>query len=284
MKKRRDYVMTAFTLPSILGLTILYLLPAFTVFQYAFTNLSGRFCGFSNIQQLFQNESFKLASRNTLFYYLFGLFFSVLFALLFALYSRSHQSGVRILRIVSLIPLLTPSSTVVMTIRILFHENGLINNVLEKAGFLSVLWYHSEAAKIMLVILLVWKTVGYNAILLQLALNAIPDSMIQAARLDGAGPIRIFINIQLPCIANTIMFTILITIIQAAGMFRWIYLLFGDYPGNYLYLIQHFLAHTFKLMDYQKMCGAAVLYSVVVLVFCESIRYCFKKRVNYDNV
>ena len=111
-----------------------------------------------------------------------------------------------------------------------------------------------------------WKNLGYNMILFMSALSGIPHDIIEVADLEGASSWYKFIHIKLRYLSPTILFVLILSLINSFKIFREVYLLTGNYPYDKLYMLQHFMNNTFNSLDYQKLSAAAVLFALVMIV------------------
>jgi multiple sugar transport system permease protein len=94
----------------------------------------------------------------------------------------------------------------------------------------------------------------------------VPKDQIEVARLEGATEGQIFWKIKLRYLSSTIMFVIIMSLINSFKVFREVYLLAGDYPFDSLYTMQHFMNNTFKSLDYQKLSSAAIIMAGFMVV------------------
>lgn len=117
-----------------------------------------------------------------------------------------------------------------------------------------------------LILLLVWKITGVNAVLLTAAHNKIPSEVIESGQLDGAGGLRLFLRVKWPYLVSSVFFAALIDLLFAWRTFREVYLLTGDYPHDSLYLIQHYLMHMFRRLQYGRLATASIVVVVAVVV------------------
>ena len=124
----------------------------------------------------------------------------------------------------------------------------------------------SEFNRYVVVLLFLWKNVGYDMILFLAALSNVPTDIQEMAMLEGAGSVRIFFQIKLRYIFPTILFVTILSLINSMKIFREVYLLTGKYPYDGLYLLQHFMNNTFESMDYQKLSAAALVMAAVMVV------------------
>lgn len=258
----------AWIFPSLLGVLLLFLLPFGIVIYYSFINnvVAGEFAGLQNYINLLQNEAFLLAVRNTLFFTLTAIPLSMLLALLLALLLERAIPGKSTIRTFFLTPLMVPAASVVIVWQALFDDKGYINSALESFGIEQVQWLSSEYGMAVLILIFIWKTMGYNMVLMMAGLSGIPADYLEMARLEGASAWWQFVRIKLQYLFPTLFFILLYDIICSFKVFREVYLLTGDYPCEELYLLQHFMNNTFESANYQKLSAAAILLALVMLL------------------
>ena len=117
-----------------------------------------------------------------------------------------------------------------------------------------------------LIILMCWQQIGYMMIIYIAGLQAVPEDILEAARIDGASAWQKFIYIKIRYLSPTILFVAIMSLINSFKVFREVYLLTGDYPYDTLYMLQHFMNNTFKALDYQKLSAAAIIMCSVMVV------------------
>ena len=91
-------------------------------------------------------------------------------------------------------------------------------------------WLNSDYAQVVIIVLFLWKNLGYNMILFMSALSSIPKDILEVAVLESATPMQIFWHIKLRYLSSTILFVTIMSLINSFKVFREIYLLKGDYP------------------------------------------------------
>ena len=148
----------------------------------------------------------------------------------------------------------------------LFHNHGTINQIIESLGGTTVDWLSSKYGQLVIILMFLWKNLGYNMILFMSALSGIPHDIIEVADLEGASSWYKFIHIKLRYLSPTILFVLILSLINSFKIFREVYLLTGNYPYDKLYMLQHFMNNTFNSLDYQKLSAAAVLFALVMIV------------------
>ena len=115
--------------------------------------------------------------------------------------------------------------------------------------------------------LFVWKNLGLCMILLTAALTTIEKEIYESARLDGAGALRLHLQISVPLITPTLFFTLLLAIMNTFKIFKESFLFYGGkYPPHHSYTLQYYMNNNFMKFDYQALASASVLTSVLVLV------------------
>lgn len=266
-KLQRHATDAAFLSPSLIGVLIFFVLPFFVVFYYAMINnpISHQFVFLDNFKMVLQNNAFRQAAKNTLSFSVISVPLAVVLSLGLALLLDGQVYGKSIFRTFFLSPMMVPIASIVLIWQVLFHLNGSANDVLGAFGIEPIDWFKSQYNQWTVILLFLWKNLGYNMILFMASLSSIPHDMIEAAMLDGAGPWQRFIHIKLRYISPTVLFVTILSLINSFKVFREVYLLTGDYPYDKLYLLQHFMNNTFRQLDYQKLSAAAILMAVVVV-------------------
>ena len=268
-KRRERLVSLAFISPSLLGVLIFFVLPFFVVIYYAFVNnpVLHEFVGFDNFRNLFQNQSFRLAAKNTAIFSLISVPSAVIGSLLLACMLSQRIPLRSQIRTFMLSPLMVPVASIVLIWQVVFSNNGALNDFLVHFGVEKIDWMKSDFNRYVVILLFLWKNIGYDMILFLAALANVPTDIQEMAMLEGAGSVRIFFQIKLRYIFPTILFVTILSLINSMKIFREVYLLTGKYPYDGLYLLQHFMNNTFESMDYQKLSSAAlVMAAVMVLV------------------
>lgn len=268
-KRRERLVSLAFVSPSLLGVLIFFVLPFFVVIYYAFVNnpVLHEFVGFDNFRNLFQNQSFRLAAKNTAIFSLISVPSAVIGSLLLACMLSQRIPLRSQIRTFMLSPLMVPVASIVLIWQVIFSNNGALNDFLAHFGVEKIDWMKSEFNRYVVILLFLWKNIGYDMILFLAALANVPTDIQEMAMLEGASSVRIFFQIKLRYIFPTILFVTILSLINSMKIFREVYLLTGKYPYDGLYLLQHFMNNTFESMDYQKLSSAAlVMAAVMVLV------------------
>lgn len=139
---------------------------------------------------------------------------------------------------------------------------------------LEIDWIHSSYAFAVLVFSFLWKNTGYYVILWIAGLQGIPDSLYEAASIDGAGAWGKFRYITLPCLTSVASMAVVLAVTGCFKSYREAYLLAGEYPDKSIYMIQQLFHNWFREMSLEKMAACAV---ILVLLFTILV-YPFRKR------
>lgn len=257
-----------FLSPSLIGVVIFYILPFFLIIYYAFVDnpVSTNFVFLDNFKALLNNESFKKAVKNTLTFTGTAVPLAMVLALLLAIVFEEEIFLKSQFRTIFLTPMMVPAASIVLIWQVFFHNNGAVNEFLSVFGF-KIDWFTSDYSQVIIIILFVWKNLGYNMILFMAALGDIPKEVIESAYVDGASSVKCFFKIKLYYLSSTILFAAILSIINSFKIFREVYLLTGDHPYGKLYTLQHFMNNLFRNLDYQKISSAAILMSIAMIIF-----------------
>lgn len=255
-----------FLLPSLMGVCLLFVFPFADTVRHSFTDAMGRdFLGFSQYRSVLRNESFQLAARNTARFAGVCIPLLLLVSLLLSLLMRAAQPGEWQLKTLYLLPMSVPVASMVLLWQLLFHDRGLVNHLLTACGGHAVSFMNSPAAFWVLVSTYLWKNVGYDMILWLAGLDGIPESLYEAAKVDGAGAWKSFWQITVPSLLPTFGLVGVISLLNSFKVFREAYLVAGSYPHESMYLLQHLFNNWFINMDISRLCAAAVLLCAVLL-------------------
>jgi multiple sugar transport system permease protein len=240
-------------LPSLIGFLIFFIVPFLFSFYYAFTRdaFSKAFAGFDNFKNLFASEFFRLAIKNTLIFTGISVPLIMVLSVVISLIIVRFLYKTSFVKNAFFLPVLLPSATIVMVWQA--YLSGI-------APFTSLL------------VMFVWKYIGLNIMLILTALTSMDKSMLEAARMDGAGLLRTTWYITLPNISPMLFFTFILSMVNSLKIYRESYLLWGTHPDKGVYMLQNYLNNHFAKLNYQNISTAAILfffviYAIVAVVF-----------------
>ncbi|CUO72425.1 carbohydrate ABC transporter permease [Clostridium disporicum] len=264
-KKKINKAPLYFILPSLIGVAVFTLLPFLDVFIRSFQSaISREFSGLENYYDIFSNAAFKLASQNTIKFVLVCIPLLLAISLAIAVFLNRFVQASQILRTAFLIPMAVPIASVVLIWNIVFHEQGVLSGVLNNFNIVGQDWMNTGYAFWVLVFSYIWKNLGYTIILWLAGLNAISKEIYESAKVDGAGELKCFTKITLPCLKPTLYTIAVLSLLNSFKVFREAYLVAGDYPDKSMYLLQHLFNNWFREMSFGKMAAASVVMAVII--------------------
>ena len=265
----RDFLKSmCFLSPSLLGVGLFFVLPFAVVIYYSLIDGVGskNFVGLENFIKLFDNSAFLLAAKNTLLFSAFAVPLAVVLAIVLALMLECRIPFKSHFRTFFLSPMMVPVASVVLIWQVLFNYNGSVNELMLLFGAEKIDWLLSEYSMVVVLLLFLWKNLGYNMILLMAGLSNIPKELLEVASVEGASEAYKFFAIKLRYLSPTVLFVTILSLINSFKVFREVYLLTGDYPYETLYMLQHFMNNTFRNLDYQKLSAAAVVMAIAMVI------------------
>ena len=265
---RRKKIVWLLLLPGLAGLMLFYVVPFFGGIYFSVTDgtYENNFVGLQNYVQVLQNPMFQLGLRNTwelslLCAPVIWLMAFILSAMLRTLKERSTP-----FRNILLLPYLMPSSAMLLIWTLMFDYGGVINRLVTAMGLERVLWLEGDALRFPIVLLYVWKNLGFSVVLFASALSAVHPSLYEYAALEGAGWWTQAFRITLPQILPTAFLVFVLAWVNAFKIFKEVYFIGGSYPTQQIYTLQHFMNNMFAKLDYQKVTTAAYLFAIGVMV------------------
>ena len=254
--------------PSFLGVLFFFLIPFTVIIYYSMVDnpISANFVFLDNFVNVIENAAFQTAVRNTASFSALAVPLAVVLSLMLAIVLEAKLPFRSQFRTFFLSPMMVPVASIVLIWQVLFHYNGVVNDALAVFGVDKIDWMKSEYSIVVIVILFLWKNLGYNMILFMAALSSIPKDILEVARLESASPLQTFFYIKIRYLSSTILFVTIMSLISSFKIFREIYLLTTDYPYDSIYMLQHFMNNKFKNLDYQTLSAAAILMSLVMIV------------------
>ncbi len=254
-------------------------IPVCVNFFYSFFRLSSYssgkiFVGLNNFKRLFTDDAFPIMLRNNLYYCIISLIVQVGFGTVIALLLESKLTGKfrNFYRNVYYIPALISLTAVGLLFTFVYSPDlGLINTFLEAIGLgqYTQTWLgDSKLAIFCIIAMSQWQFTGYITLLMVVAIQNISDDYTEAAKIDGAGPIRTAVNIILPLAKEQLLVCSIITIIGAFKLFTEVYSTTGGGPGKSTQVLGTFLYQNAFLHDDLGMAAATgvLIFAITVTV------------------
>ena len=265
--KGEGLVPFAFLAPSMVGILVFFLIPFADTVRRSFFDARGKsFIGLEGYDSVLGNSAFRLAAANTAKFIAVCIPLLLFVSLIIALLVRSIRPRGKALKTTYLLPMAVPVASIVLLWQVLFNNSGLMNTVLVYLGAQPIDFMGSGAAFWVLVFTYLWKNSGYNMVLWLAGLDGISESLYEAARVDGAGAGQCFRHITLPGLLPTVGMVSILSLLNGFKVFREAYLVAGAYPHDSIYLLQHLFNNWFQNLDISRLCAAATMLCVVLLV------------------
>lgn len=269
--------------PAIIGTLIFIIIPVLFSLWLSFTNwdLLGtpNFIGFKNYIELLTDKEFYFVMINTFYYALTVTVLGIIIPLIVAMLIDRIIKGSNLFKTAFFIPFITPMIVVGLVWQWIFDpQNGVLNWAL---GGIHLSWlYDKNLAMLAIIIISVWKNIGYNMIIFIAGLQAIPASLNEAAEIDGATGFKKFFNVTFPMLSPTIFFVSIITTISSFQVFDLIYLMTQGGPENSTNVVVYWLyKNAFELFKIGKASAIAYVLFFIILILTAIQWYTRKKWV-----
>lgn len=282
----RPYVMVA---PCIAFLLVFTVYPVLNMIYLSFFDYNliapKKYVGLKNYIRLFTvNVDFWNALKNTLIYTGAIVVTLILFALLFALWFQNDSKLNSIAQRVMFLPHICAMLSVAMVFQWLMDSNGLFNAVLHFFQLPGLKWLNSSATALMSIIVInVWKNIGYYALILLSSLKAIPAEINEAAALDDARPLQKFWKITLPLLSPQVFFLLVTITIGSFKVFESVRILTDGGPGSSTdVLVFYIYRYAMKNLKFGFASAAGTVLFVIVMVLTVVYFQLPGKRVHYQ--
>lgn len=233
---------------SMIGTLLFFIIPYIRILYYSLIDNQFRrnFVGLNNFIETLQNKYFLLALKNSLLLIIICVPVLILLALFISLALAYGIKKIKACRVAFILPMILPTASIVLVWRMVFQDNE------------SVLPIYT---------LFIWKNIGICIVLLTAAFTAIDKEIYEAAGLDGTTSFQLHRYITVPLIAPTILFTVLLSIVNSFKVFKESFLYFGGkYPPESSYTLQYYMNNNFLKLDYQALATGAIITSVLIFI------------------
>ena len=260
-----------FIFPAFLGTLIFIIIPVFMSFGLGFVEWDliskPAFVGFKNYTDLIYDPQFYHVLWNTFYYAFVTAFLSILIPLVLAYALDSKIKGSALYKSAYFIPYVTPMIVIAIVWTWIFDPNyGILNWALGLGD--SIKWLYDEKfAMPALIIVSVWKNIGYNMIIFLAGLQTISPSVYEASELDAATGIKRFLYVTLPLLTPTLFFVSIMTVIGSFQVFDLIYLMTDGGPGNSTMVMVYWVfKQAFEYFNIGKASAIAYILFIIILV------------------
>ncbi|MBT3275909.1 MAG: sugar ABC transporter permease [Spirochaetales bacterium] len=256
--KREDFYTGLFCLaPSLIIVILFVVIPIFyslgiSFFDWKILSKARPFIGFGNYVKMFQNAEFWLAMKNTALYTLGVVPIGAVISLAMALLLNRPIKFAGFFKTAFFLPVITSTIAVAIVWLWIYNDhNGLINIILRSLHIKPVGWLTSpKTALLSVMIMSIWKNVGYHMVIFLAGLNAIPESYYEAATLAGATSWQKFTNITWPMIVPATLFVLITNTIFSFQVFGPVYTMTGGGPvRSTTVIVYHLYVRAFEFQE-----------------------------------
>ena len=251
----------AFLALPLTGFMVFYFVPFIIMIIRTFSE------GFAEYISVFNSAAFRLAAGNSLKFIVIGVPALMLVSLGISLLLNQKLIKSDIFRAIYILPLILPSATVVIVFQIVFEKGGIVNYLLNRLESEPIDFLGSGNAFWVLLLLYIWKNMGYAIILMLGGMTQIPKEYYEVARINGASRFYQLRAVTLPLMLPTMFFVMIISIVGTFKSFREAFALGGNYPDDSIYMLQHFMNNNFDNLNYPRLSVAAIMTFIVIFLF-----------------
>ena len=278
-----------FVLPALIPLFIFWIYPILRSVWLSFTDWDFmtpdyNFIWFKNYTSLLKDSRFYEALWNTLVFTAGTLFPTIIGGLGLALLLRRNFKGSGVFKFVLFSPWITPTVAISIVWTWIFREDGgLANQVLGLFGLPALKWISSsDTAMLSVIIVTVWKSLGYAMIFYLSALEKVPEELYEASALDGAKPWRQFLDMTLPGISPTTFFLMISTMVNSLQAYDQIQILTQGGPsGSTRTLLYMYYQLGFQEFKMGQATATAVIMIIITVILSLAQFTASKKWVHY---
>lgn len=286
IKKIRPYGMVA---PALIIFLVFAIYPIGYMIYLSFHNWDlinpvKKFVGMNNFQELMNDALFLQVIRNSIVYMIVTVLGSIILGTLLAVFLNKDTWISRILQSVTFAPYVISMVSVAFIWRwIMDADYGLLNYFLNFFGISNIDWLNNTSIAIFsLAVISIWKSLGYNALIILAALKSVPKYIYEAAQIDDTKPMKVFFEITLPMISPSIFFLTIMNIISSFKVFETISLITAGGPMNSTNtLVYYIYEYGFKYNKIGYASAAGVILFLILGVMTIIYFKVLSKKVHY---
>ena len=279
------YTPYLFILPAAIVLLIFFFIPFFQTFLLSFLDYSKNiyspeFIGLTNYAKLFQNPIFYKILWNTFIYLFVAVPVLAIVPLFLAILINQKIRGVTLYKILIYLPVIVSIVVAAIAFKWLYADQGILNYIVTLIGLQPAGWLTDpNFALYSVIIVTIWKGIGYYMIIYLAALMSVPKELYEACDIDGAGFFTKHLTVTIPHIMPTIALVTTISAISAMKVFAEIYVMTKGGPLNSSKTIVYYIyERAFENLDLGYASAMAVVLLIIVMAFSLVNILCFEKN------
>ena len=273
--KTLNFTPYLFLLPALLLLLFTVFIPAIQAFSLSFTQYdyditqAPQWVGLDNFQRLLKDPVFWLTLTNTILYLVGVVPLLVILPLLLAILVNNKLKGISWFRLAFYVPVVISVVVAGIAWKALYSSNGLFNQILEKIGLSEgIPWLTSPDLAIWTVMLVtIWKGLGYYMVIYLAGLQAIPEELYEAAAIDGSDGWLKHWDITIPLMRPYLLLVAVISSIAATKVFEEVYIMTQGGPLNRSKTIVYYVyERAFEDLDINYACTIGLILFLIILI------------------
>lgn len=279
------YAPYLFLLPAAVVLVIFFFIPFFQTFLLSFMDYSHNiykpaFIGLENYVNLFRNPIFYKVLWNTFVYLFVAVPILAIFPLFLAILINQKIKGVTLYKILIYLPVIVSIVVAAIAFKWLYADQGILNYFFTRLGLESIGWLTDpNFALYSVIIVTIWKGIGYYMIIYLAALMSVPNELYEACDIDGANFLTKHLTVTVPHIMPTIALVTTISAISAMKVFAEIYVMTKGGPLNSSKTIVYYIyERAFENLDLGFASAMAVVLLIIVMAFSLINILCFERN------
>lgn len=279
------YAPYLFLLPAFMLLVVFFFIPFAQTIGLSFQDYTSsiyhpNFNGLDNYIALFKSPIFYKVMLNTFIYLVGAVPFLVIFPLFLAILINQKIKGVTLYKILIYLPVIVSIVVAAIAFKWLYAEQGILNYIVTLLGFEPIGWLTDPNFAIYsIIIVTIWKGVGYYMIIYLAALMSVPKELYEACDIDGANFLTKHLTVTIPHIMPTIALVSTISAISAMKVFAEIYVMTKGGPLNSSKTIVYYIyERAFENLDLGYASAMAVVLLLIVMVFSLINIFCFEQN------
>ncbi len=287
--KKENLAGFLFILPAIIPLMVFWILPVVFSGALSFTDWDMmsekiRFMGLKNYTSLLRDPNFGRVLKNTLVFAVGSTVPTIFLGMMTALVMNGARKGTGIYRTIIFAPYITPMVAISVVWSWIFEPRvGILNFIMRLAGLPESQWLQSSrSAMVSVLIVTVWKSLGWTMIFYMEAIRKVPQNLLVSAAIDGAGGFLRFVKITLPMISPTTFFLVIMSTISSLQAYDQIQVLTQGGPaGATRTLLYYYYQEAFQNFNTGKASAVAVILVIITVILSLAETRISKKTVFY---
>ncbi len=289
-RKKENLAGLLFILPAMIPLSVFWILPVLFSGGLSLTNWDMmseniKFMGIKNYTSLLRDPNFGRVLKNTLVFAVGSTVPTIFLGMMTALVMNGSRKGTGVYRTIIFAPYITPMVAISVVWSWIFEPRvGILNFIMRLVGLPESQWLQSSrTAMVSVLIVTIWKSLGWTMIFYMEAIRKVPQNLLESAAIDGANGFWRFVKITLPLISPTTLFLIIMSTISSLQAYDQIQVLTQGGPaGATRTLLYYYYQEAFQNFNTGKASAVAVIL-VIITVVLSLVETGISKKMVFDS-